>query len=185
MTSIKPQQITSIVLGVENFDHTEILDFVQSSEIELIEKNKLVRVEELAEMIFGSAEPLESYCVHLLLSKDDIYFTILESKGSFSIYGPRPTIQVGELLRRKHAKEAAEKELKEFVKLLKSAKEMPSHSKLAKSSWWTEEKIRHRIESLEAYAIDKHYILPTHMYNKGLILKLAGKEMYSSYKFIF
>ncbi|KAL2549552.1 putative exoribonuclease II [Forsythia ovata] len=84
--------------------------------IELIEKNKSVRVEEL--------------------------------------------VEVDELLRRKHAKEAAEKELIEFVKLLKSAREMPSHSKLAKSSWWTEEKIRHRIESLEAYAIDKHYILP-------------------------
>ncbi|KAL2551058.1 Ribonuclease II [Forsythia ovata] len=56
--------------------------------IELIDKNKLVRVEELDEMIFGSAEPLESYCVHLLLLKDDIYFTVLESKGSFSVYGP-------------------------------------------------------------------------------------------------
>ncbi|KAL2543512.1 Ribonuclease II/R [Forsythia ovata] len=57
-----------------------------------------------------------------------------------------------------HAKEAAEDELKEFVKLVKSAKEMSSHSKPAKSSWRTEEKIRHIIESLEAYAIDKHYI---------------------------
>ncbi|KAL2516192.1 Ribonuclease II [Forsythia ovata] len=68
--------------------------------------------------------------------------------------------EVDELLRMKHAKEAAEKELKEFVKLLKPAREMPSYSKLAKSSWRTEEKIQHKIESLEAYAIDKHYILP-------------------------
>ncbi|KAL2551547.1 Uncharacterized protein Fot_05166 [Forsythia ovata] len=67
---------------------------------------------------------------------------------------------VDELLRRKHAKEAAEKKLKEFVKLLKSARKMPLHSKPAKSSWRTEEKIRHRIEPQEAYAIDKHYILP-------------------------
>ncbi|CAI9780120.1 unnamed protein product [Fraxinus pennsylvanica] len=166
MTSIKPQQITFIVPGVENFDHTEMLDFVQRAQsnldptllefawIELLEKNKSVRVEELAEMIFGSAEPLESYCAHLLLSKDDIYFTVLESKGSFSVYGPRPAIQVEELLRRKHAKEAAEKELQEFVKLLKSAREMPRHSKPKKSSWRTEEKIWNRIESLEAYAID-------------------------------
>ncbi|KAL2530610.1 Ribonuclease II [Forsythia ovata] len=111
-------------------------------------------------MIFGSVEPLQSYCVHLLLSNDDIYFTVLENKGSFSVYGPRPAVQVDKLLRRKHAKDDSEKELKEFVKLLKSAREMPSHSKLAKSSWRTEEKIRHRIESLEAYAIDKHYISP-------------------------
>ncbi|KAL2530247.1 Ribonuclease II [Forsythia ovata] len=97
--------------------------------IELLEKNKSVRVEELAE--------------------------------------------VDELLRRKHAKEAVEKELKEFVKLLKSAREMPSHSKPAKSSWRTEEKIRHRIESLEAYAIDKHYISLT-------VLLPTGKQIKST-----
>ncbi|KAL2521718.1 putative exoribonuclease II [Forsythia ovata] len=57
--------------------------------IELIEKNKSVRIEELAE--------------------------------------------VDELLQRKHAKETAEKELKEFAKLLKSARKMTSHSKSAKS----------------------------------------------------
>lgn len=45
-------------------------------------------------MIFGSVEPLECYCAHLLLSKDEIYFTVLETKGSRSIYGPRPTSQV-------------------------------------------------------------------------------------------
>ncbi|KAL2529686.1 Ribonuclease II [Forsythia ovata] len=117
MTSIKPQKINFIVPSVENFDHTEILDFVQRAQsnldltllefawIELLEKNKSVRVEKLAE--------------------------------------------VDELLRRKHAKEAAEKELKEFVKLLKSARKMSSHSKPAKFSWRTEDKIRHRIESLE------------------------------------
>ncbi|KAL2476988.1 Ribonuclease II [Forsythia ovata] len=129
MTSIKPQQITFIVPGVENFDHIEISDFVQRAQsnldptllefawIELLEKNK--------SMIFGSAEPLESYCAHLLLSKDDIYFTVLESKCSFFVYGPRLAVQVNELLRRKHAKETAEKELKEFMKLLKSTREMP------------------------------------------------------------
>jgi hypothetical protein len=45
-------------------------------------------------MIFGCAEPLESYCAHLLLSKDEIYFSVLETKGSRSLYGPRPTMQV-------------------------------------------------------------------------------------------
>lgn len=45
-------------------------------------------------MIFGSSEPLESYCAHLLLSKDEIYFTILEAKGLRRIYGPRPAAQV-------------------------------------------------------------------------------------------
>lgn len=45
-------------------------------------------------MIFGSVEPLESYCAHLLLSKDEIYFTVLETRGSCALYGPRPATQV-------------------------------------------------------------------------------------------
>ncbi|KAL2507094.1 Ribonuclease II [Forsythia ovata] len=85
--------------GKKNWMDPILLEFAW---IELLEKNKSVRVKELAE--------------------------------------------VDELLRRKHAKEAAENELKEFVKLLKYAREMPSYSKPAKSSWRTEEKIRHRIE---------------------------------------
>ncbi|KAJ0089309.1 hypothetical protein Patl1_31858 [Pistacia atlantica] len=164
--SIKPQQITFIVPGVENFDHSEISQFLQKAQdnldpallefawVELLEKNKSVTAEELAEMTFGSAEPLESYCAHLLLSKDEIYFSVLATKGSRSIYAPRSTAQVEELLRRKLAKEAAEKELQEFVQQLMSAKAMPAHDKPLKSSWMVEEKVRYKIESLEAYAID-------------------------------
>ncbi|KAI7997266.1 hypothetical protein LOK49_LG10G01968 [Camellia lanceoleosa] len=82
-TSVKPQQIT--------FIDPSLLEFAW---VELLEKNKSVTVEELAEMIFGSAEPLESYCAHLLLSKDEIYFAVLETKGFFSVYGPRPAMQI-------------------------------------------------------------------------------------------
>lgn len=50
------------------------------------------------QIIFGSAEPLESYSAHLLLSKDEVYFSVLETKGFRSIYGPRPSEQVDTLL---------------------------------------------------------------------------------------
>lgn len=59
-----------------------------------------------------------------------------------------------ELIRRKLAREAAEKELEEFVELLRSAKQMPSGAKPQKSSWIAEEKTRVKIESLGCYAID-------------------------------
>ncbi|KAJ9548088.1 hypothetical protein OSB04_020631 [Centaurea solstitialis] len=165
-TSIKPQQITYIVPGIDNFDTTNISDFNQRAQnsldptllefawTELLEMNKSVTVEELAEMIFGSAEPVESYCAHLLLSRDEIYFTVLDSKGSCIVYGPRPSVQVEELKRRMLAKEAADKEFHEFLDLLKSAKKMPPRGKPSKCSWKVEEKIWHRIESLEAFAID-------------------------------
>ncbi|KAL8138256.1 hypothetical protein V2J09_004257 [Rumex salicifolius] len=142
-TSVKPQQITYI-------DPT-LLEFAWN---ELLDKNKSVAAEELAEMIFGSVEPLESYCSHLLLSNDEIYFSVLERKGSHIIYLPRPSAQVEELIRRKHSREAAEKEFQEFIDIIKSAKAMPVHSKPPKSSWIEEENTWKRIESLEAFAID-------------------------------
>ncbi|XP_054780859.1 ribonuclease II, chloroplastic/mitochondrial isoform X2 [Prosopis cineraria] len=165
-SSIKPQQVTYIVPGISNFDQSDIGGFLQKAKdnldpsllefawIELLEKNKSVTAEELAEMIFGNAEPLESYSAHMLLSKDEVYFTVQETKGSLTIYKPRPTEQVEELMRRKAAKEASEKELQDFVELLCSAKSMPLQNKPPKASWMGEEKIWSRIESLEAYAID-------------------------------
>ncbi|XP_071721328.1 ribonuclease II, chloroplastic/mitochondrial isoform X2 [Rutidosis leptorrhynchoides] len=165
-TSIKPQQITFIVPGVDNFNSTEISDFNQRAQnnldptllefawIELLESNKSVTVEELAEMIFGSVDPVASYCAHLLLSKDEIYFTVLDSKGSSSVYGPRSTVQVEEMKRRMLAKEAADKEFDEFIQLLKSAKAKPSRGKPSKCSWKSDQKIWQRIETLEAFALD-------------------------------
>lgn len=57
-------------------------------------------------------------------------------------------------MRRKHAKEAAERELEEFVNLLRSARDTPLHAKPPKSMWSSEEKNQIKIEILQAYAID-------------------------------
>ncbi|KAL6562662.1 hypothetical protein OROGR_003669 [Orobanche gracilis] len=128
MRSIKPQPITFIVPGLENLDHTEISNFVQKAQenlepallefawIELLERNKSTTVEELAEMIFGSAEPLESYSAHMLLAKDVIYFTTLDTKGSYSIYGPRPAVQFSTSFP-KYTSSAAQRNLKNFSQL--------------------------------------------------------------------
>ncbi|KAL1195674.1 Ribonuclease II, chloroplastic/mitochondrial [Cardamine amara subsp. amara] len=185
--SIKPQQITYIVPGIYNFDHTELTDFLQRAQdnldpqliefawIELLEKNKPVTPEELAEMIFGRSDPLESYCAHFLLSKDEIYFSVLESKGSRSIYSPRPTEQVEELLRRQRMKEAEERDFEKFIQLLKSAKKAPSHAKPPKSSWLADDKVQDKISSLEAYAIDA-WASTDQRKLAGMILKSMGLQ---------
>ncbi|KAJ6814303.1 ribonuclease II, chloroplastic/mitochondrial isoform X1 [Iris pallida] len=166
VSSIKPQQVTYIVPGIEDFDHADISGFIHKAQDlldptilecawgELLEKSKPVTAEGLAEIIYGSRDPLESYCAHLLLSKDEIYFTEVESKGSCSTYEPRPVSQVEELLHRKCLKEASEKELEEFIQLLMSTKALPLCSKPPRSSWMTRENVHQWIESLEAYAID-------------------------------
>ncbi|KAI5391758.1 variant 3, ribonucleotide-diphosphate reductase subunit rnr1 [Lathyrus oleraceus] len=224
-SSIKRQQVTYIVPGISNFDQAEIAAFVQKAQdnmdpsllefawSELLEKNKSVTVEEMAEIIFGSVEPLERYSAHLLLSKDEVYFTVVETTGLRCVYGPRPNEQalaslccktcgplrwfsykyvegmgsleqnspfilfikrqVEERIRRKVAKEAAEKEFQEFIKLLGSAKSMPSQDKPSKSSWKDDEIIWSRIKSLEAYAIDACKT-DEQIKTAGMILKKMG-----------
>ncbi|TVU36775.1 hypothetical protein EJB05_18722 [Eragrostis curvula] len=165
LSSIKPQQVTYVVPGILNFDYSKIVEFLEKAQdlldptvlecawMELSEKDKPITVEEFAEIVYGSKESLESYCAHLLLSRDIVYFVKVDKKDH-SIYQPRTPAQVEELLRRKLAKEAAEKELEEFVHLLKSAKALPLDSKPPKSSWLTEDKVREKIEALQAYAVD-------------------------------
>lgn len=165
MSSIKPQQVTYVVPGIMNFDYSKIDEFLEKTQnlldptilecawMELSEKDKSITVEEFAEIVYGTKESLESYCAHLLLSRDVVYFVKVESRD-YSMYQPRSPAQVEELLRRKLAKEAADKELEEFVHLLKSAKALPMESKPPKASWLVEEKVRQQIESLQAYAVD-------------------------------
>ncbi|KAK3162435.1 hypothetical protein QOZ80_1BG0089520 [Eleusine coracana subsp. coracana] len=165
LSSIKPQQVTYVVPGILNFDYSRIVEFLEKAQdlldptvlecawMELSEEDKPITVEEFAEIVYGSKESLESYCAHLLLSRDIVYFVKVEKKD-YSIYQPRPPAQVEELLQRKLAKEAAEKELKEFVLLLKSAKALPMESKPPKSSWLIEDNVRQKIEALQAYAVE-------------------------------
>ncbi|KAH7672756.1 Exoribonuclease II protein [Dioscorea alata] len=190
-SSIKPQQVTYIVPGIEDFNHEDIADFIRKTHDlldpailefaweELLEKNKSVTAEELAEILYGSRDPLESYCAHLLLSEDDAYFTVSECKGSYTVYQPRPSVLVEELLKRKCVKEASEKELEEFVQLLTSAKSKPPSSKPPKCSWLSEENIERKIECLEAYAIDT-FTSDEQRKTAGMVLKAMGLQKTSS-----
>ncbi|CAM0957974.1 unnamed protein product [Alopecurus aequalis] len=162
LSSIKPQQVTYVVPGTTNFDCSGIAEFLEKAQdlldpsilecawMELSEKDKSVTVEEFADV---------------------------ESRGS-SIYQPRPSAQVDELLRRKLAKEDADKELEEFVHLLKSAKALPLDSKPSKDSWLIEEKVKQKIESLQAYAVDACSDAQRRM--AGNILKVMGFSRTSS-----
>lgn len=164
--SIKPQQVTYIVPGIFDFDHTLIADFYLKTQQlldpdilecaweEILKSKKAVTAADLAKILYGSDESFRSYCAHLLLSKDEIYFTVAEGKGSYCLYEARPLVQVEQLRMRKRVKEAYEKELDKFVKLLMFAKASDHCSKPHKSSWLLEDKIHGRIKALENYAID-------------------------------
>ncbi|CAD5166250.1 unnamed protein product [Musa acuminata subsp. malaccensis] len=66
---------------------------LECSWMELSENKRTVTAEELAVIIYGSKEYLESYCSLLLLSRDDIYFSVVDSKGYCSLYERRPSIK--------------------------------------------------------------------------------------------
>lgn len=164
--SIRPQQVTYVVPGTAEFQPDQITDFILRAKDlldpslleyawgEVLEKERKVNAEELAEIIYGKTDPLESYCAHVLLSQDEVYFSAGESKGFSLVYEPRPTSQVEELLRRKHVKEVSQRELETFVCAVKSARQQPIHAKPPKCYWQTDEKMRFRIEALEAFALD-------------------------------
>ncbi|XP_057838680.2 ribonuclease II, chloroplastic/mitochondrial isoform X1 [Cryptomeria japonica] len=164
--SIKPQQIKYIIPGTKDFEPADIADFLHRAKHlldpsllecaweELLENEQIVNAEGLAEIIYGKTDPLESYCAHVLLSQDEVHFKVRESKGYSSVYEPRSLSQVDELSQRKEAKESYQRELEAFICVLKSAKEQPIHAKPSKYSWQADDKIQHRIEALEAFALD-------------------------------
>lgn len=160
-SSIKPQQVTYIVPGIEDFNHEDIADFIRKTRDLLVSsiidcECFVSYVRELwlglrivlmsivgpcnfgvclggafgeeqvsdcwgvsggivfglpcllfywaclntnaisfLQILYGSRDPLESYCSHLLLSEDDVYFTVSECKGSYTVYHPRPSVLVG------------------------------------------------------------------------------------------
>ncbi|KAF3321975.1 ribonuclease II [Carex littledalei] len=163
VSSIRPQQITYIVPGIEVIEYSDIADFAKKAEelldpsilecawMEVLERNQWATMEEIAEIMYGSTGPLECYCTHVLLSRDDIYFVLVETRDSL-VYDPRSTDEVEDLIKRKMTEEIAKKELDDFVQTLYSAKALPYESKPAKSSWLVEAKVREMIESLVAFA---------------------------------
>lgn len=104
LSSIKPQQVTYVVPGIMNFDYSRIDEFLEKTQdlldptvlecawMELSEKDKSITVEEFAEIVYGTKESLESYCAHLLLSRDVVYFVKVESRD-YSMYQPRSPAQ--------------------------------------------------------------------------------------------
>ena len=57
-------------------------------------------------------------------------------------------------MQRKMAKEAAEKELEDFIQRLKASRAAAATSKPPKGSWKDDDRTWFKIESLEAYALD-------------------------------
>ncbi|XP_038988398.1 ribonuclease II, chloroplastic/mitochondrial-like [Phoenix dactylifera] len=101
MSSIRPQQVTYIVPGIEDFDHTNIAEFIQKARhlldpsilecgwVELLEKKKSVtaKVEELLHRKFvkeASVKELEEF-VQLLMSATAMPPRSKPSKSSWTI----------------------------------------------------------------------------------------------------
>ncbi|KAJ3668963.1 hypothetical protein LUZ60_010913 [Juncus effusus] len=184
MASVRPQQITYIIPDIEISEYSDIADFekkaldlldptiVECAWLELLEKNEWVTIEEVAEIIYGSSGPLESYCTHILLSRDETYFDSVQTRDCI-VYEPRPTDQVEELLKRKLVEAGAKKEFDDFIQTLILAKNLPHESKPSPNSWLVDSKSRERIEALVAFGTDTCKSLEQRK-TAGAILKAMG-----------
>ncbi|KAL3692670.1 hypothetical protein R1sor_006321 [Riccia sorocarpa] len=161
--SVRPQQITYLVPGIEDFDPNKIVSFLASADdledLDLLEvaweemsSEKLVAAETLAEVIYSDSSPVVCYAVHRMLSNNQIYFRC-KQQGLSPTYEPRPPSQVNELQQKQLAEQKAQKELSSYVEAVKSALQCPQGEKPAEAVWREEELFHMRTEALKAYVL--------------------------------
>ncbi|THU61944.1 hypothetical protein C4D60_Mb07t28580 [Musa balbisiana] len=86
LVSVRKLELADIFLQVV-IGFPQDPSILECSWMELSENKRTVTAEELA------VEPLEIYCSLLLLSRDDIYFNVVDGEGYCSLYEPRPSIK--------------------------------------------------------------------------------------------
>ncbi|KAG6551326.1 hypothetical protein Mapa_007112 [Marchantia paleacea] len=169
--SVRPQQITYVVPGIEDFNPNNIVSFLRSvdglEDMDLLEvaweemsSEKMVFAENLAKVLYSEISPIECYTVHRMLSNNQIYFRC-KQQGLNPTYEPRPPSQVKELLQKHLAEEKARKLLLSYVAAVKSALQCPQGEKPAASTWSEDEFFFTRTEALKSYVL-KPQKDPTH-----------------------
>ncbi|KAL2635015.1 hypothetical protein R1flu_006494 [Riccia fluitans] len=159
--SFRPQQVTYLVPGIEDFDPNDIVSFVRSADdledLDLLEvaweemsSEKLVVAENLARVLYSDSSPVECYAVHRMLSNNQIYFRC-KQQGLNPTYEPRPPSQIYELQQKKMAEEIAQKQLCSYVEAVKLALQRPQGKKPAEGVWRGDELFHMRTEALKAY----------------------------------
>jgi exoribonuclease-2 len=107
----------------------------------LVEDNQPVTPDDLAQLLFSEVSATTTYAAHCLLSEDKLYF---KQKGNS--YEPRSTSQVAELKHQAEVAAARAQEAATFLQKLKTKLEG------AEVEWTSGD--RHRLESLERYALN-------------------------------
>ncbi|KAG0569483.1 hypothetical protein KC19_6G093600 [Ceratodon purpureus] len=164
MHSVKPQQVTFIVPGVEDFKIADLSTFTNKVETledssllefaweELVEAKKDVNAVELAKMCYGDG-PIEYYAAHRLLMSQQVYFRC-KQKGFSAIYEPRPLSQVNDLKQKQSIEDAARQKLLGYINDIRSACDQPYESKPPPNHWQSCDYSSARTDSLRAYALE-------------------------------
>ncbi|MEE3719328.1 ribonuclease R family protein [Tumidithrix elongata RA019] len=116
----------------------------------LIDDNKSVTPDDLANLLFSKVSAATSYASYWLLSNDKLYF---KQKGDR--YEPRPATQVAELKHQAEAAQQRQREAEAFIckmqnKIAGKPIDLPEDAPTEPE--WTKQE-RHRLESLERYAL--------------------------------
>ncbi|XP_024394538.1 ribonuclease II, chloroplastic/mitochondrial [Physcomitrium patens] len=162
--SVKPQQITFIVPGAEDFKTADISAFINKAQTledssllefaweELLDAKKDVNAVELAKICYGDG-PIEYYAAHRLLISQQVYFRC-KQKGPSAIYEPRPLSQVNDLKQQQIIEKAAREELLVYINEIRSACDLPHESKPPLNHWQSNAYFNARTDALRVYALE-------------------------------
>jgi exoribonuclease II len=156
--TVHPREIDYVIKGSPNAEperftvkqiptfHQQVKPFLDPSSLEvaweiLVEDNQPVTPDQLAQLLFSQISAATTYAAHCLLSEDKLYF---KQKGTN--YEPRSTSQVAEL---KHQAAVAAARVNEAAAFLQRLKTKLEGTEVE----WTSSD-RHRLESLERYALN-------------------------------
>ncbi|GBG66875.1 hypothetical protein CBR_g72631 [Chara braunii] len=119
----------------------------------LLPENRVVDPQNMAELLYANAGPVECYSAYRLLADDRVFFK-KKVKGPPPQHEPRPAAVVEELKQKIAQQEATLRQLKRFVEAAQTVMKMPRSNKPAPEFWFNSEKSRPWCTALKKYALE-------------------------------
>ncbi|MCO5573622.1 hypothetical protein L7F22_027394 [Adiantum nelumboides] len=163
--TIRTKQIIVVVPGLDNFKPENISELLRQVEPlqdqtrlevaweKMLSSSKVVDLEELALVLYGSTTSDKCYSAYRLLASCPFYFECIDD-GFSPLYEPRSQDQVRRLRLQALGEEIAHKKVLDFVAVVKSAMQLPLEEKPKRSFWDARPEFKSQLESLRTIALE-------------------------------
>ncbi|KAI5063039.1 hypothetical protein GOP47_0021586 [Adiantum capillus-veneris] len=163
--TVRTKQVNVVVPGGDNFKPEDISELLRQVEPlqdqtclevaweKLLTSSKVVDLEELALVLYGSTTPGKCYSAYRLLISCPLYFECIDD-GFSPLYEPRSLDQVRQLRLHALGEEIAHKKMLDFAAVVKSAMQLPFDEKPKRSLWDSRPEFKSQLESLKTVALE-------------------------------